>query len=191
METCGNSAGPGSDLKSTDKIRIEIPILLKEIEVKSMLDIPCADFNWINEVDLDFLFYIGADIVEEAITKNQKNFSKSNRKFIKLDIKKGPLPKVDLIFCRDLFIHLPFKAIWKSIDNIKKSQSTYLLTTSFTARKENKDILTGKYRPLNLLAPPFSFPKPLRTIKENLPPEKSRIEQKSLLLWRVSDLPSK
>ncbi len=77
------------------------------------------------------------------------------------------------------------------MSNFFQKVNNYLLTTSFTSRKENKDIITGDYRPINLLAPPFSFPKPLKTIREEWPQENESYIGKSLLLWRVSDLPNR
>ena len=117
----GTRSGKGSEIGSTINIRKELPILLKELQIKSMLDIPCGDFNWIKEVDLDFLSYIGADIVPEIIDANNKKYSSKFRKFIKLDITTQNLPQTDLILCRDLFIHLSFKDIFKAIENIKRS----------------------------------------------------------------------
>ena len=39
-----------------------------------MLDIPCGDFYWMKEVDLKDIEYIGADIVDELIKKNNDKF---------------------------------------------------------------------------------------------------------------------
>jgi hypothetical protein len=44
----------------------------------------------------------------------------------------------------------------------------------------------GDWRPLNLCAPPFNFPPPLRIIHE---PYRA-FTDKSLGLWRVADLPA-
>jgi len=44
--------------------------------------------------------------------------------------------------------------------NIRRSGSAYLLVTTFPDRKENVDIITGNWRPLNMEKPPFNFPRP-------------------------------
>ncbi len=181
-----SKSGVGSDLIQTKIIRSELPSLFKELEVTSILDIPSGDFFWLKELDLRLLSYTGADIVEDLIIHNNEKYKLKNRKFVKLDILQDDLPKVDLILCRDLFIHFSFNDIWKSINNIKKSGSKYLLTTSYTTTKKNREIVTGEWHPLNLQIPPLSFPQPLRSIDE-----KPTIKQdfgKSLLLWKVSDL---
>ena len=179
-------SGPGSDLIQTKTIRIELPKLFKELKINSLLDIPCGDFYWLKEVDLNSLNYIGADIVEDIIIHNKENFSKKNITFTKLDIISDSLPKVDLIFCRDLFQHLSNDDILKSIKNIKKSDSKFFLSSSQISTQKNNDIKTGQWRRLNLLLPPFSFPKPLKMVNEQ-----STIKQSSgkcLFLWEISDI---
>lgn len=176
-------SGSGSNLEQTAIVRQELSNLLKELQVSSLLDIPCGDFYWLKEVNLDSISYIGADIVNDVIKQNIKKYSKEGRLFKKLDIKKDPLPKVDLILCRDLFIHFSFKDINKTINNIKKSNSSYILTTSYLQTKNNNNIVTGEWHPLNLLAPPFSFKKPLKILDE-----KGDEAGKSLLLWKIADI---
>ena len=179
-------SGRGSDLPHTDRIRIELPKLLKELKVTSMLDIPCGDFCWLKEVDLGFLSYTGADIVNEIIVSNQTLYATDKRQFKRLDIRSDPLPRVDLILCRDLFRHLSFEDIRTSIMNVRKSASTYLLATSCATTTEHCDIQTGKDRSVNLLIPPFNLPRPLRTVDDSNVDNSS----KRLLLFSVIDLPA-
>jgi len=179
-------SGLGSEFIQTKEIREKLPPLFKELGIISLLDIPCGDFNWLKEVNLSFLSYIGADIVDDVVISNIENYSQNNRKFIKLNILKDELPKVDLILCRDLFIHISFNDIFTSIANIKKSGSKYLLTTSYPSIKINQDILSGQWHPLNLLIPPFSFIKPLRFIDEKN--SEKEVPNKHLLLWKIEDL---
>lgn len=179
-------SGPGSDLIQTKTIRTELSKLFKEFHITSLLDIPCGDFFWLKEVNLDFLEYTGADIVEEIITQNNLKYSKKNRKFVKLDLINDKLPKMDLILCRDVLPHFSFEKIIETVKNIKNSGSKYLLSTSFISKKKNQDIVTGNWRPLNLLAPPFNFPKPIFLINEHCSEKNST--DKSLLLWKIIDL---
>ena len=121
-------SGTGSSLKKTKSLRKALPQLFKDYSINSILDIPCGDFNWMREVNLKSISYIGADIVEEINQNNIKKYLAENKKFVKMDILKDNLPKVDLIFCRDLFIHLSYEDIFKAVTNIKKSgQNFYLL----------------------------------------------------------------
>jgi len=181
-------SGKGSSILVTENIRKKLPDLLKKYRISSLLDIPCGDFFWLKEVNLDFLFYTGADVVNEIIVENNKKYSSKKKLFLKLDILKDPLPAVDLILCRDLLVHFTLKDIIIALENMKRSNSKYLLTTSFVSKKTNNDIKTGQWRPLNLLVPPFSFPKPLLIVDENWIQEDEIYSDKSLILWKISDL---
>lgn len=181
-------SGVGSSLAVTEIIRSQIPELLNELKIKSILDIPCGDFNWLKGVNLDIISYMGADIVSDIIKHNNEKYSAENKKFLKLDILKDQLPKVDLILCRDLLVHFSFKDINRALENIKKSGSVYLLTTSFVSKNENIDIKMGEWRPLNLEKPPFLFKPPLKIINENYQVEGEKFTDKSLCLWKISEL---
>ena len=180
-------SGPGSDLAHTTTIRKELPMLAAKLGISSILDIPCGDFNWTQSVNFGSCKYIGADIVEELVSRNNEQYASNSRKFIKLNIVDNELPTVDLILCRDLFVHLPYADIVKALNNIRKSRSKYFLTTSHLLTTRNHDILAGQWRPLNLLIRPFSFPAPIRIIYEDVL-EGETNTGKTLSLWKVSDI---
>ncbi len=178
-------SGEGSTLEQTSVIRAELPRIVRDFQVQTILDIPCGDFNWMKLLDLP-VAYTGADIVDEIVAGNQKNFSSDKRSFIKLDLTAAPLPAVDMILCRDCLFHFSFEHVFTALENIKKSQSQFLLTTTNTRLECNRDIVTGEWRRLNLQIPPFSFPKPLLLLDEQSPNPAS--PDKHIGLWRISDL---
>lgn len=100
---------------------------------------------------------------------NRKKYAPGNRSFVKLNLTRDELPKVDLLLCRDCLFHFRKKDIFLALDRIKRSGSTYLLTPINMGVTQNRDIVTGEFRRLNLQIPPFSFPKPLLLINENCP----------------------
>ena len=57
-------SGTGSNLIQTKLIIESIPNILKEYKISTILDIPCGDFYWMNNVNLNGINYIGADIVK-------------------------------------------------------------------------------------------------------------------------------
>lgn len=178
-------SGPGSSLSATKIIREKLPELLKQYNITSMLDIPCGDFNWMKEVNLS-ISYIGADIVGKIIDKNKEKYSRPDRRFVQIDVLKEELPMVDLILCRDLFIHLSNNDILKSLENIKKSKSKYLLVNSYRGLRENRDIATGRGHPINLSISPFYFPSHLYELDEKQVDEPDK--SKRLLLFLIGDL---
>jgi len=180
-------SGPGSTLEQTEALRFELPKLLQTLGIKTLLDAPCGDFNWMKEIDLTFLdSYIGADIVPELVESNQTRHSKPNITFKQLNIISDPLPQVDAILCRDCFIHLSFNDIFTAIANFKRSKSTYLLATTFTNAQNVFDIKTGGWHIINLTQYPFNFPEPLAIINEGF---QGQYADKCLALWRIEDLP--
>ena len=178
-------SGLGSELISTETIRKELPEVFKKFNIKSVLDIPCGDFNWMNNVDLKEVHYIGADIVENMIEDNKNNFK--DYEFKVLDITEDDLPEVDLIFARDILGHFDYENIEKTIKNIIRSGSKYLLTTSFTKWEYNIDIKNGDWRPINLMLKPFLF-KPIYLINENCFEGDFQYNDKCLILFDLNKL---
>ena len=186
----GSISGGGSDLTiSTEVIRKILPKLLEKLNIKKMLDAPCGDFNWMKEVDLSSIEYVGVDIVEQIIDNNQKKYTKSNIKFMNRNIIEDVLPTVDLIFCRDCLVHLSYSDIFKVLNNFKKSQSTYLLSTTFPYYEYNNKELDYKeiWRALNLEKAPFSFSKASQYIIEEIN-YNTPFHEKALGLWCLNQL---
>ena len=182
-----STSGSGSTQEQTQAIRAQLPQLLHELGVRSLLDAPCGDFYWMKGVDLGGIDYIGADIVPAVIEANRRRYGESpNRRFVTLDITRDSLPRADLLLCRDCLVHLSNRCVLKALANICRGGSTHLLATTFPSHPRNHDIVTGSWRALNLEAPPFRLPQPLLTINENCP--EPGFTDKSLGLWRIADL---
>jgi len=182
-------SGTGSTLEQTYFLRQELTRIINQYEINTILDIPCGDFNWMKELDFKNLNYIGADIVKPLIEENRKKYQKlPNIKFKVIDLTSHKLPKCDLIIVRDCFVHLSFKDIDKSIKNIKRSKSKYLLTTTFTDRNFNQDSVDGGWRTINLEKEPFNLPKPLEIINEHCTEGDGKYSDKSMALYLISNL---
>jgi hypothetical protein len=182
-------SGPGSNFDQTEVLRAGLADVVKELSTRSLLDVPCGDFHWMKEVRFspDFV-YTGGDIVAPLIKANNERYGDEIRSFKQIDILRDPLPKADLILCRDCLVHLSFHDVVTAINNYKKSGATYLLLTHFKGERKNIDITTGDWRTLNFIKAPFYFPPPLRLIDENCPDPLYR--DKTLALWRLKDLPA-
>lgn len=189
-------SGTGSAEDQTARIRQLLPDFVRELDVQSMLDVPCGDFAWMRHVDLKGVAYTGADIVPHLVARNQEQFGTESadteagsRRFLELDLTADALPAVDLVFCRDCLVHLSFTNIWKAIANLRRSGSMWLLTTTFPAHPENEDIEDGDWRLLNLELAPFHFPPPVTLLNEGCTEQEGKYGDKSLGLWRIADLP--
>ncbi|MED2801144.1 class I SAM-dependent methyltransferase [Bacillus thuringiensis] len=175
-------SGTGSSVHESQQLINKLPSLLTVFEIKSILDAPCGDFNWMKHVSLPSKSkYTGMDIVSDLIKENNEIFQKENVKFVEKNIVNDLLPYADLIVCRDALVHFTFEDIFNTIQNFKRSGSVYLLTTHFPSLIKNEEIHTGDWRPLNLCLYPFYFPEPIVSIKETL-------NIKTMSLWEIKNL---
>lgn len=179
-------SGTLSSMQGAAPLREKLPAFIEDLLVETFLDVPCGDFNWMNNMDLPVKKYIGADIVKPMIDANRRLYANEDREFIYLDIMNETLPPADLIFCRECFIHFSNHDIQRTLDNFRQSDATYLLTTTHPELKKNIDIETGFWRPINLQAAPFSLPSPLKLLTEYA--SSNGVLGKSMGLWRIDDL---
>ena len=182
-------SGTGSTFEQTSRIVQELPVLMEKHRINYVADIPCGDFNWMKRINWQDRKYLGADILPELIRENNKRYRSQQVSFAVMDLTTDPLPKADLIFCRDCLVHFSFRDIFKALKNIKKSGSTFLMTTTFPEEKENEDIVSGGWRPLNFNFAPFGFPPPSYLLNERCTEAGGLFSDKSLGLWEVCSLP--
>lgn len=189
-------SGPGSDTDTTQQLAKELSVLLKQLGIKTFLDAPCGDFNWMKNVDLRNIKYSGTDIVEDLIAKNIEKYSSEDVEFFVMDIVEDTFKTYDLIMIRDTLVHLTNKQVASVLKKVKESGTKYLLTTHHSwiddsifpeHNRNNRDIKTGQWRRINLLEPPFFLPKPIRVIVEGN--TNSKDLDKSLALYLVEDIP--
>lgn len=176
-------SGSGSTLEATRVVREYLPRVIERLGAASLLDIPCGDFNWMQAVEFGPCHYIGADIVDALVSDNQARFGNARRRFIKLDLIAEPLPTVDVVLCRDCLVHLSFSDITQAMRSIRQSGSAYLLATTYPDCEQNRDIITGSWRRLNLQAPPLELGEPIELVSEGVD-----AKGKYLGLWRVADI---
>ncbi len=182
-------SGGGSNLEGTTAIRRELPGLIRSLGVSSMLDVPCGDFFWMSTLDLKVASYVGGDIVSDVIAANNARFASPVRSFVRLDAANDPLPRADLVLCRDLLIHLSLRQVRAVLSNLRRSGATWLAASTYSDAVVNEDVLTGGYRPVNLQLAPFLFPEPHVRFSEDGWPGRKDPSNKYLAVWRMSELP--
>jgi hypothetical protein len=185
-------SGQGSDLKQTETIREMLPKIIEEYKITSIGDLPCGDFHWMSTVNLSGIQYRGYDIASALISDLNLKFRNQSIEFQQLNAVTEVPRKHDLIICRDLLVHLSFDDAKSALENIQASGSTFLLTTTFTDRKRNRKI---KYRtakvgwyPINLEKKPFYLESPVKIFNENCREGGDLFLDKSLALFRISEL---
>jgi hypothetical protein len=177
------ASGGGSTLHNTQRVRESLPGLVGDLGIRTLLDLPCGDFHWLSKIELPISRYIGGDIVPELIARTGDQYSRPDRTFLRIDLCNDPLPEADLLLCRDCFIHLSEEMIFQAIDNIRRSNIKYLLTTTYPAGR-NRAIRTGDFFSIDLSAPPYNFPPPIKVLDDYVPP----FDRRQLALWEIESL---
>jgi 2-polyprenyl-3-methyl-5-hydroxy-6-metoxy-1,4-benzoquinol methylase len=178
------TSGPGSMLAYCKQLQFYFPHLLDAYDIQRVTDLACGDFNWMKEMDLSKLDYLGYDIVEELVEHNTKKYGATHVRFEKKDITSEPIRSSDLLICRDVLVHLNFKQIQNVLKQIKKSNSGYLLATTFPF-ESNRNRVTGTWAPLNLQAAPFHLSTPLLLLNEYPFLNEATLPQRFIGLWKL------
>lgn len=136
--------------------------LIRRLGIRSISDAPCGDFNWIPLITgrFPYIKYRGFDIVPDLIDLNRQKYP--DYEFQCLDVTKSVLPQSDIIFCRDLFLHLSNSDIAQALRFFKTSGSRFLLVTNVPVVK-NQDLIVkefGSFRHVDLTKLPFALPEP-------------------------------
>jgi len=175
-------SGAGSTLEYTQNLREGLPDLFKKFGIKTVFDAPCGDFNWMSHVvEASDISYVGGDIVKPLID-SLKPRERDNIAFMVFDLTSDTFPKVDLWLSRDCWFHLSYADLVKTLKGFVASDIPYVLTTSELSENQvvNRDIKSGDYRPMDLFAEPYGFPKDtLHEIDDWHPPNPPR----KMFLW--------
>jgi len=164
-------SGPGSNLKYTSDMSRELEKFFVEKNIKTILDIGCGDFIWMNLLlnkYYNFDKYLGLDIVDELIKNNNLKYSNDKISFKTFDLVKDEIPKgFDIILIRDVFIHLKNEQIVNFLNLLKNLDIKFFGVTSTPSLKKNNELkAVGRYRDINIEIEPFNLKDFLHKIDE-------------------------
>ena len=181
-------SGQGSTFEFTAALRNELPNILDRLAVRTFVDAPCGDFNWMRHVKFPSdCKYIGIDVVPQIAATNQTKFGDTEHEFRCQDITTESIPFGDLVFCRDCLIHLSYADIRGFLENFVKSNSRYLMTTTHKNRDHfpNKDIASGEFRRIDLFRAPFNFAEAVVDRVEDYNPT---VPEREMCVWTREDV---
>jgi hypothetical protein len=164
QQALDNNRG-GSSLEYTTKLRKELPALFKKYNIQSIFDAGCNDCSWMSII-LDNFKYLGGDISRPMITDLQSRYPQLDVSLH--DVTTDPLPLVDLLFVRDVTIHLNYADKRQVIANWLSSSIPYIMITH-DEFKDNVDFEYADGFPfafVNWEKDPWNFPKPVECIYE-------------------------
>ena len=179
-------SGLGSEVDATAVLRAELPLLLRRLGVRTLLDAPSGDGGWIASADLG-VRVTGIDVVPDLIAALQRR-GDSNRNYLVADITRDALQAADAVLCRDCLVHFSFANIARAVENFRRSGATWLITTTFSEWQTNLDCEDGDWRALNFERAPFGWGAPAELINENCMEAGGGWRDKSLGVWRMAEL---
>jgi SAM-dependent methyltransferase len=116
-------SGPGSDDSSTESYSAAVSDFVQHEGVGQIVDLGCGDFRVGGRLLSAFgnsTRYVGVDVVEELIARNQQEFGSDLVSFQCLDVATGPLPEGDLCLVRQVFQHLSNDQILRILPRLDK-----------------------------------------------------------------------
>jgi len=155
-----SKSGLGSSNTWTIFIRKYLVQIIKDKNIKSIIDTSCGDWFWMKTIKNVLPFYLGIDIVQPLILENKKLYENDNIRFLHSDflsyLKTLPNNSVDLLLCRHTCEHLPKDYILEFIKEAKRVSQYLLLTTHLTSTVNKELNLPHEtYRPINLNLDPY------------------------------------
>ena len=153
------TSGSGSSPENVKPYMTYLQDFLKKKQIKSVVDLGCGDWQFSRLIDWSGIEYTGIDVVDAVVERNSKMFKRKNISFIRSDGAEDSLPKADLLICKEVLQHLPFKDVLAIITQLSKYKYCLILNDvdPVTLTNVNSDIPRGHYRPLDLTQPPFSL----------------------------------
>lgn len=153
----GGGPGPGSTLEYTRSYRAFLEQFVVEHAIRSVLDLGCGDWSFTHAIDWKGARYVGVDIVRSVIERNRARHP--GVEFVcgdsrSLDDFRG----FDLLVVKDVLQHWSNLAIASFLAHPALATFRHVLFVNCgNGDQGNTDIVDGGWRPLDLLAPPFSL----------------------------------
>ncbi len=156
-------SGDGSFAQNTVAYRRKLSQIIKQKDIKTIVDIGCGDWQIMSLVDIpENKNYTGYDVANFVIEKNKSQYTKENVFFKLYDGDFSKVESADLCIIKDVLQHLDNSRILSFIEHMSKFRYV-LITNCVENRKElahqgiNQEIQAGGWRPLDLTQYPFNL----------------------------------
>ncbi|MGH1590639.1 methyltransferase domain-containing protein [Methylobacterium phyllosphaerae] len=151
----GGGSGGGSSINRAAQYAGLLQNFIRTEKVRKVCDIGCGDWQFSQFLDFGDSEYIGYDVVESVVERNERVYGSAKINFIKADVSSIEIPECDLLICKDVMQHLN-NDLAISLSRKFNAARVCLITNDFAL--ENLPSRTGDTRPLNLIAEPFRLP---------------------------------
>jgi hypothetical protein len=154
-------SGPGSTLAFSEPYRDFVSTFIAAMKIDTVHDLGCGDMTVSGNIDLHGAHYIGADVIEERIHRNE--LKHPDRLFVAADLR-TQIPCADLVLCKDVIQHWSSDDIMDWLAMMVRAPFRFALITNCNYTSDdwripavNSSIETGSWRPVDLTAKPFSI----------------------------------
>jgi SAM-dependent methyltransferase len=155
------TSGSGSSLEEGLPFIQYVQDFLQNHNIQSVVDLGCGDWVLAQKIDWGRRNYLGIDIVEFLVKKNQSLYGSDTIHFLHMDASLEPIPVADLLICKDVLMHLPNSDIHYILSESKKYKYCLLINdinfSGAIGGVVNNDVQTGWYRHIDLTQAPFSL----------------------------------
>jgi hypothetical protein len=167
-----------SSIQGTRYLCAQLRELFSKHEIKSMFDAGANDASWQMQTIVNYLSYSAGDHDYFAVSRAKELHP--NLCIEVHDMTQDPFPMVDLLFVRDVTIHMNNFYKRQLLNNWLSSSIPWLLTTNIEHCDQNLDQeqLPGEwyFAEINWNIGPWFFPTPVERIQDFVP-------QRSMSLW--------
>lgn len=113
-------SGSGSNAAHASRYAAAVNLLIKSKGIETVVDLGCGDFTVGKAISKSGIRYIGIDIVDGLIKRNQEKYSNNRTEFMCLDIVADTLPEGDLCMIRQVLQHLSNAQIASVLEKTRK-----------------------------------------------------------------------
>jgi SAM-dependent methyltransferase len=136
--------------------------MLRAPDVRVVVDVGCGDWEFAQLVDWSMVTYTGLDVVPAVIAENQQRFGAPGVRFDCADINESPLPRADLLLCKDVLQHWPIGLMLDFLSRVRNRYRYVMLTNDVASvhcpsESLNADIPLGAWRIVDLEQAPFDL----------------------------------
>jgi len=170
----GNGSGPGSTKEYIQPIIKPLQDFIRQEKIETIVDVSCGGMSWWPLVIDEKTNFYGYDIAETPIQMAQEQFKHVQNWHFEIKDATDPhqqFPDCDLLVVRHTMMHLSLSKCKQLLQNVFCSNARFVALT-FHPKASNPKEETGKpllpgltpsafcWRPMNLLAYPFSLGPP-------------------------------
>ena len=118
---------PGSSCNATVELRCWLPLFCRAVSAHTLLDYGCGARGWFNGCDIRPTRYVGVDVDEDTISYNKTVYPAIE--FHHLEGSGHDVPQADVVFCKDVFQHLPNDDVISTLEAICETRARFLITS--------------------------------------------------------------